>query len=400
MATEVQMPQLGLTMKEGLITEWKKHAGEAVKRGEPLFSVENDKATIDVDAQVDGVLARIVVEEMITVPVGSVVGIIAAPGENLSASAVAPAEASAPKAPALMASGKVSTPIASASPVASAPESADGFVLASPLARATARALGVSLSSVRGTGPQGAVIARDMPVVGAESTQASAPDYEDQGLSRIGRIAAERMALSWATIPQFTLYDEADAGQVLKLIERYKRLGEPVTITAVMAKLLAHAAIRHPLINSSWLADGKIRTYKKVNINVAIDTKEGLVVPVLRDCSATGFVALGRTLKQMSEEARSGTLQPEDFAGGTITISNLGMFGIKNFRAIINPPQAAILAVGGLERRLVGIGTGFETKPIIGYSLTADHRVVDGAYAARFMANLKELIEDPLVALD
>lgn len=421
MATDVTMPQLGLTMKEGLIMEWKKHEGDAVKRGDLLFSVENDKAVLDVDAQADGVLARILVPEMSSALVGAVIAVIAAPGEAVAAS---PAPAAPVKAaPAKAAPESVAKPVAA--PVASAPAAvpvapasgarqADGFVLASPLARKTAERLGVRLADVRGSGPEGAVIERDLagtspaylPAAtraGAGVSTAAQPAgvaYDDVQLSRIQRIAAERMADSWANIPQFTLYDEADATLLLDLAERFKKKGEPVSLTVIIAKLMAHAVARHPLLNASWLGDGSVRAYRSVNINIAVDTRDGLMVPVLRDCSGKGFAALGAEMKSLAEKAKAGKLGSQDHEGGTITLSNLGMFGIKRFRAIVNPPQAAILAVGSVSERISSVDDGFEVRKVIEFSVTADHRVVDGAYAARFMATLRAMLENPALAME
>lgn len=430
MALDIQLPQLGLTMTEGLIMEWKKKEGEAVKRGEILFNVENDKATIDVAAQVDGILAKILVKEMVTVPVGTVVGFIAEPGESAvapPANKPKPAEASpTPAAPAAPAApvkepepvpfdphapqeeepvapppASPPQPVAGASrpaPSAARPQ-ADGFVLASPLARSMAESLGLELSTVRGTGPEGAVLARDLEADSA-SPRAAAEESDTVALSRIQQIAADRMTESWTTIPQFTLFDEAEATALVALAEGYKKAKEPVSLTVVMAKLLAVAAERHPRLNAEWAGGGRIRLYPTAHVNIAIDTPDGLVVPVLRDCSSRGFKALGADLKAMAEKAKAKGLAPADYQGGTITLSNLGMFGIARFRAIVNPPQAAILAVGRIAEKVVSGPAGFEARKFIEYSLTADHRVVDGAYAARFMATLKSLVENPMGLLD
>lgn len=419
MATEVMMPQLGLTMTEGQIMEWKKREGDTVSKGEVLFDVENDKATIDVEAQLDGVLAKIVVAENVKVPVGAVVGYIAAPGETFDAAISSPATPSSASSAAQAGTNPAARVAASPEESGAKAAPGDGFTLASPLARKKAESLGIELATIRGSGPEGAVIGRDLPLSGAgiaaerqvsgsQSALKAAPPpvaapndaFTDISQSRIARIAAERMAESWATIPQFTLYDEAEADQILRLAERYKKSGESVSLTAILAKLLAHAALSYPLVNASWLGVGKVRTFQSVNINIAMDTLEGLVVPVLRDCSRRGFKALGADIKLLAEKAKSGTLSPDDYAGGTITLSNLGMFGIKRFRAIVNPPQTAILAIGALSDKVVSAERGFESRKYLEYSLTADHRAVDGAYAARFMASLKSLIENPLMTMD
>lgn len=432
MATEILMPQLGLTMTEGLIMEWKKREGEKVSRGEVLFSVENDKATIDVSAQADGVLARILVPEMVTVPVGSAVGIIA--GENEAVPAPAPVPgAKKPETTvtatteAIPASGQLK-PQAELKPNTqpgpkpeqvnpALAQAADdtGYIRSSPYARVLADAEGINLGTIRGTGPEGAIIARDIPLDSRPREQMQQLDrmpliaqtpivqqagFVDINLTRIQSVAAERMAQSWETIPQFTLYDEADAAAVQALAERFKSEQKPVSLTVILAKLLAHTAVKYPLINAVWLGGGKVRTFRDVMVNIAMDTSEGLVVPVLPHCATRGFGELGRVMKDLSERAKNRSLTPTDYEGGTITLSNLGMFGIKRFRAIINPPQTAILAVGAISPRLVPSGSGYISRNYIEFSLTADHRVVDGAYAARALAHLRNLIENPLFLLD
>ncbi|TFG85420.1 MAG: 2-oxo acid dehydrogenase subunit E2 [Spirochaetales bacterium] len=425
MATEVLMPQLGLTMKEGLITEWKKHEGDAVERGDQLFSVENDKAILDVDAQADGILARIIVHEMTSALVGTAIAIIAAPGEvvtEVPVSAMAPAPLAdvpagksvpfAAPSPAAAPAVSVAPGKSSASALGTSAQQVDGFVLASPLARKTAERLGVRLSDVRGSGPEGAVLARDLPEAGdwyamaktqsgvLGAAQSSSVSYDDITLSRIQCVSAERMADSWTNIPQFTLYDEAEASLILTLAERFKNRGEPVSLTVIIAKLMAHAVAKHPRLNASWLGDGMVRAYRSVNINIAVDTEDGLMVPVLRDCTGKGFVALGAEMKSLEKKAKSKSLEAQDHEGGTITLSNLGMFGIKRFCAIVNPPQAAILAVGSVNDKIVGINGSFEVHKVIEYSITADHRVIDGACAARFMATLRSMLENPALAME
>ena len=342
MSLEIQLPQLGLTMTEGLIMEWRKKEGDAVKRGEILFNVENDKATIDVAAQGDGTLSKILVKEMITVPVGTVVGLIAQTGEFVAAEEKPKEEPVPfdPHAPAEEVASAPATPAASAAPVPeqpmraySQPKLQDGFVLASPLARQIAESQGLDLAKVRGTGPKGAVLARDLASPTALANP-STQEIEILTLSRIQQIAADRMTESWTTIPQFTLFDEAEATQILALAEGYKKTKEPVSLTVIAAKLLAVAAERHPRLNATWMGGGMARIYPKAQVNIAIDTPEGLVVPVLRDCSSRGFKALGADLKGLTEKAKAKGLAPADYEGGTITLSNLGMFGIARFRAI------------------------------------------------------------------
>ncbi len=418
MAVDILLPQLGLTMTEGLITEWKKKEGDPVRKGEVIFLVENDKATVEVEAQADGILARILVEPMKTVPVSTVVGVIAAEGEKAEASSKTAAKAPEARAGAAPAPKE---PVPSSSAASAAKETAkDGFVAASPLARKAARDAGLDLAGIRGSGPGGAVVERDLPpevraAAEAASTapasrrpaagraaaaQPAVPEYEDVALTRIGAVSAERLALSWTTIPQFTLYAEARASALIALRDHYKKKNSPVSVTVILAKLLAHSLLKFPKLNAEWLGGGKVRTYSKVNVAIAMDTADGLVVPVLGDCASKGYRRLSEEMKTLAEKGKGKTLSPGDFAGGTVTLSNLGMFGVTRFRAIVNPPQTAIVSVGAVTRKPVETEEGVAFADFIEIGLTADHRAADGAYAARFMADFKASIENPALVGD
>lgn len=443
MATQVLMPQLGLTMTEGVLTDWAIQEGQAVHKGDLLFNVENDKATLPVEAQAEGILANIRVKPMETVPVGTVLAWILAEGEKAedfaapAAAAPIPEAAPAPKAetartptaaPAAAASttgGSAPKPAAPrqaavdiASPASVRSSAADGFVPASPRARSLARKAALDLGGLRGSGPEGAVIERDLPPsVLEENAEASLPlaapgmtagrptapgaDSELVTLPRVGQIGAQRMALSWAEIPQFTLYIDACAEDLIRIHERSKKSGTPVSVTVLLAGLLARALREYPRLNGSWAGDGSVRVYKSVDVGIAMDTPDGLVVPALRNCAGRGFRELAREMSLLAEKGKKRALTADDLSGGTITLSNLGMFGIRRFRAIVNPPQTAIIAVGSIDRRPVELEDGnLEFKPYLELSLTADHRAVDGAYAAKFLSHFKDLIENPLFALD
>lgn len=423
MATQVLMPQLGLTMNEGLLTEWAKKEGDAVRKGDVLFSVENDKATLPVEAQADGTLANIAVQEGQTVPVGTLVALILTEGEKpedfplspKGAAAFAPsgspaAERTPPSPP-----PEPSTPTAESRPEPSrsaatpAPRGADGFVPASPRARKLAADSSLDLRSVTGSGPEGAVLERDLPA----SVRAAMPEIGEAApapealtaselvtLSRVGRIGAERMAKSWAETPQFTLYAEACVEELARMQEKRNREGRPISLTVILAGLLAKALRGFPRMNASWAGNGAVRTYRTVDVGIAMDTPDGLVVPVLRDCANKGLETLAREMGALTEKGRKGALGPDDLAGGTITLSNLGMFGVKRFRAIVNPPQTAILAAGAIDRKAEkGENGEILFRRYMEISVTSDHRAVDGAYAARFLSAYKELIENPMYAL-
>ncbi|GAB6276849.1 MAG: pyruvate dehydrogenase complex dihydrolipoamide acetyltransferase [Rectinema sp.] len=423
MAIEILMPQLGLTMNEGTITEWAKKEGEIVSKGDVLFYVENDKAVIPFEAQSEGVLAKILVKPMQTVPVGTTVGMLAGKGESLQSGAPVRAEdasvaatsvkaQNAPRASTAPASIEVKTPPENPSQEVRAPTSpaieqpaqiraqTANFIPSSPYARVIAKERNIALATLQGSGPEGAVVARDIAASSTLPASAQILDtYEDQRLSRVRQIAADRLTKSWAEIPQFTLFIEANAQGLLNAQDVFKSKDEKISITVMLAKLMASALADYPLLNASWLGNGEIRVHKSFNISIAVDSPEGLVVPTLRDCSHRGIRELAVELRALAEKARARTLSPDEMQGGTITISNLGMFGITRFRAIINPPQCAIVSVGAIAKRPVECNSGVAFVPVIEIGLTADHRIVDGASGARFLERFKELIEHPVLAL-
>ena len=360
---------------------------------------------------------------METVPVGTVLAWILAEGEKAEDFAASAAASPTPDAPAAVSTtgGSAPKPAAAdiASPVSNRSKAADGFVPASPRARSLAKDAALDLGSLRGSGPEGAVIERDLPASvrerGAESESFTRPaagiaaaipaapgaDSELVTLPRVGQIGAQRMALSWSEIPQFTLYIDACAEDLIRIHERSKKSGTPVSVTVLLAGLLARALREYPRLNGSWAGDGSVRVYKSVDVGIAMDTPDGLVVPALRNCAGRGFRDLAREMAALAEKGKNRALTADDLSGGTITLSNLGMFGIRRFRAIVNPPQTAIIAVGSIDRRPVELLDGnLEFKPYLELSLTADHRAVDGAYAAKFLSHYKDLIENPLFALD
>jgi pyruvate dehydrogenase E2 component (dihydrolipoamide acetyltransferase) len=390
MATEILLPQLGLTMNEGLLVEWRKKVGDTVRKGEILFLVENEKATIEVEAQVDGVLAKILVPEETTVSVGTVVGLMAGGGEQVEHLPEQPGGVAAAERPVSTDRQTVSPPEQPVRSAAGAASPTDGFILASPLARSRAREEGLDLATVEGTGPEGAIVERDLP----------SSEAEEISLSRIGAISAERLGRSWATTPQFTVFVEVSARGLLDVHERYKKRGVSVSLTVILAKLLAGTLVRFPRLNAEWLGAGRVRVHRRVNVGIAMDTELGLAAPVLRDCAVKGYRQLAEEMRALVERGKRGTFTSEDLAGGTVTLSNLGMFGVRRFNAILNPPQTAIVSVGAIERRPVERSGGVVFEPRLEIGLTADHRAADGAYAARFLADFEAVLEAPPPAGD
>ena len=433
MAIDILMPQLGLTMNEGTITEWAKKEGDTVSRGDIVFYVENDKAVVPYEAQRDGTLAKILIQTGQTVPVGTKVAILAEKGEALedvaslhitkesteegianednSKTQVVPDASAASSSAEIESKAKLEiqkTIAQQTSAIEPAAElgglMAETFIPSSPYARIIAKEKTIDLAMLKGSGPQGAIIAQDVIAASASSkafaTEPITQKYEDVKLNRIRQIAAARLTQSWTEIPQFTLSIEANAQGLIDAQSAFKSREEKVSITVLLAKLMASALSDHPLLNASWLGNGEIRVYKHFNISIAIDSPDGLVVPTLRDCGNRGIRDLGQELVNLAEKARKRALSPDEMQDGTITLSNLGMFGITRFRAIINPPQCAIISVGAITRRPVESNQENQYFiPIIEISLTADHRIVDGAYGARFLEHFKDFIEQPVLAL-
>jgi pyruvate dehydrogenase E2 component (dihydrolipoamide acetyltransferase) len=409
------MPQLGLTMDEGTVFEWSKKENDPVSKGDVLLVVENDKSTVDVESQYEGILGKILVQEGETVPVGAPIAWIVAEGEEVPADtgAAAPAaetEAGTEEASPAQQPASGATETAQTSGAGTAP---DGFVLASPRARALAAEHGIELAQVAGSGPEGSVLEADVMAAVKGGTATAAPagaaarapvaatasgEPQDIALTRIQAVGAERMIESWQNVPQFTLQREISAEAVLSLNAHFRETSErKISLNTILAKIFAHAIAEHPRLNAEWLGDGTIRQYPWVHVGIAMDTENGLMVPVLKDCTTRGFAELADSWRAVAETVKAGKAGPAELTGATVTLSNLGMFGVGWFRAIVNPPQAAILALGGVERRPVETAGGIAFRSVMQATITADHRVVDGAYAARFMQTFAQMVENPVL---
>ena len=393
MAISVVMPALELAQETGKILSWIKKEGDSITKGEPLVEIETDKITFEVEAPSDGVLAGVRSHEGEDVPVGKTIAWIVAPGEQL------PAEAGTAEAAMVEQArrstehdrpGGLSHPEAAAAPRA-APEVT---AKVSPKARRLAKELGVDLSKIRGTGPDGAITGED--VEAAAKAPAAAPAQPVQAstpaISAIARLMAERTTQSWTTTPHFFLVREVDAGA---LVEARDRLGkETVTHTDLLIALTARVLAKHPKMNASWNGQS-IHFNPSVNISVAMAVTGGVVGAVIHNAGAKPVQEIAVERKQLTERARSGHLRPSDVVGGTFTISNLGMYGIDAFNAIITPPQAAVLAVGRIADRVVPVNGQPGIRPMLTMSLSSDHRVVDGAQAALFLSDLADSLREP-----
>ena len=436
MATEIKLPQLGLTMTEGIVTQWFKKTGEAISQGELLFEVSTDKITNQIESTATGTLLEIYVPEGSVAPVQAVVAMVGAPGEVVASVASTQAK------PAV----KTETPAAvlAAAPAAGvraggATVAADGWVKASPAARKLAKDSGVELSLVTATGPEGRVVERDVMLFvqnrpAAVKTSPLAAKMAEElgvdvsGLARAGRIMkddvlaaakpaaaltqakrtplagmrkviAERMSLSWKTSPHVHLTVEVDMTETLRLKEALaKSSGQKASVTEIVIKCTAQALSEFPAVNAS--IDGNQVVYHgTVNMGVAVSLDNGLIVPVIRDAGGKSLRDIRAEVVALGEIARSGRLMPDEITGGTFTVTNLGMFGTDHFTPIINPPESAILAVCRTVDRPVVLNGQIGIRPMCNFVLGFDHRLIDGAVAARFMARIRELIENPLLLL-
>ena len=427
MPKEVIMPALGMAQDEGILLRWLKKEGEMVQAGEPLMEVATDKVDVQVEAPATGMLTAVTAQEGDEIPVGQVIGLIAAEGEELpvrSTPAQAAAKTDGPVAspsPESRASSPVAARIAAEHGIDLSEVPAVGGriskedveahirsvgsgapVLASPKARRLARERGIELASLAGSGPQGAVLAADVPLAAAETPAAPAiREVEHQPVSRMWQIMAQRLTESWNSAPHFYLVREVDAGQLMNwrsLVAGDAADGAKITYTDLLTKLAALSLARFPRLNASW-QDGAIVTNPDINIGLAIAVEAGLLVPVVHHADRLPVEDIAVRRADLVAGASSGRLQPDDFAGGTFTISNLGMYGVDAFNAIVNPPQAAILAVGRIADRVVAVDGQPAVRPMMTLTLSCDHRAVDGVRAAQFLNALVGLIEEPLRAL-
>ena len=409
----ITMPKLSDTMVEGTIARWKKKQGDTIEAGDILAEVETDKATMEMEAFDEGVLKEIFVSDGGVAKVGEKVALILAEGESVEAAASAPA----PKAD-LTTGGKpadTQAPAPPAPPPAAAPTGAR--VKASPLAKKIAAERGVGLESLQGSGPGGRVVAKDIPEKGAAPAAAApapapAPKIQavaGQGdqrvpLSGMRRVIAERLLASKTQLPHFYLSIEVDASALMRLRKELNSANESaglpkLTINDFVLLAVARAASSHPYINASWAGDAVIQ-YGSVNISVAVAVDDGLVTPVIRDAHKLSLKEISSAVKDFAKRARDKKLKPEEYQGGTITVSTLGAYGIEQFFAIINPPQAAILAVGAIVKKPV---VNAKNELVVGermtITLSCDHRVVDGAVGAEYLNTLRKLIENPALML-
>ena len=402
MATKVHMEALSPTMEEGRLVKWTKQEGDPVKTGDTLAEVETDKAVMELVARADGQLIKVLVSEGSTVPVGSVVAYIGAPGEKVDGGS-----APTPAAPAPAVSPQ---PSATPAPVAVRADAAP--VKASPLAKRIAKETGVDLARLQGSGPGGRVVKRDLE--GASTPAAPVPlppspvpivrsgaPFEDVPLTQIRKTIAKRLAASLGPIPHFFLTTEVDMERAAEARDALnKQLGDQgkVSFNDIVIKAVALALTKHRACNA-WFQDDHIRYWNEVHIGMAVAVEDGLITPVIRDADRKSLVQIGTESREMAERARNRRLKPEEYTGATFSVSNLGMFDIDQFTAVINPPEAGIIAVGSIVPKPVADGAQVVVRRRLRLTMSCDHRVIDGATGAQFLKTLKQMLENPLAML-
>jgi len=407
MAISVVMPALEMAQETGKLLAWRKKEGEAVKKGEPLLEIETDKAVVEIEAPGDGFLAGITAHEGAVIPVGETIAWLVAAGEKAPAlkPAAMPSARATSVTPAAERAGSTAAKGAAAAAVTAATRTSQ----ISPKARRLAKELGVDASGISGSGPDGTITAEDVQAAAdakkSGSTSSSATPasvttaQEGESLSQIARLMAERMTQSWTTVPHFFLTREVDC---TALMAAHKRLGPAVekskgaklTITDLLIAAVARAIAKHPVMNASWTGTG-IRHNPEINISLAMAVKDGVIGAVIHKADSAKLGDISTQRRDLAERARANRLRLADISGGTFTISNLGMYQVDAFVAIITPPQAATLAVGTIAERVVAVNGKPAIRPMMTMTLSSDHRVLDGARAAEFLSTLAEAIQKP-----
>jgi len=391
-ATEVILPRLGQGMESGTIVRWLKSEGEPVAKGEPLFELDTDKVTQEVEAEAAGVLLKIAVSEG-EVPVGQTVAFIGNEGEDVPEAAAA----SPPEEEETKAGEPEPAPPPQEARQQAAIASGNGRIKASPLARRIARERGIELSGIRGTGPDGRIVAEDVERAEAAPAAVPAPvpvgELERRELTSTRKTIARRLTEAWQ-IPVFQLQASADMTRVNGLVARLRDGGTKTTVTDVLTKVCATALLLHREVNAQW-TDDAILVFPTANVGIAVATPQGLIVPVIRGADRLRLAEIAAARSDVVTRAREGKLQRADLEDGTFTISNLGMYRVESFTAVLNPPQAAIIAVGAIQEQAVPIDGQLAVRPMMTLTATFDHRAVDGAPAAEFLQAVKDLLEEP-----
>jgi pyruvate dehydrogenase E2 component (dihydrolipoamide acetyltransferase) len=438
MATNILMPALSPTMTEGTLTRWLKKEGEAIKAGDVIAEIETDKATMEVEAVDEGVLGKILVEDGTeNVAVNAPIAVLVDEGETVPTEAPAapapkPSAAAKPDAPE-PAAAKPEPQVARPAPVANGQAPSGERIFASPLARRMAKQAGIDLSSLKGSGPNGRIVRADIQAAQAggapvaAKAPAAAPAAAEPAAAPLGKataqvigaphklvphstmrkVIAKRLSESTATIPHFYVSMDIEIDALIALMGQLNAKSPAkdapgaylITINDMVIKAAAATLRKVPAVNASWTDDG-MAFYDDVDISVAVSIPDGLITPIIRQADVKGLATISREMKDLAGRARAGKLKPEEFQGGGFSISNMGMFGVSSFTAIINPPQSAILAVAaGRKRPIVNKDGELAVATVMTCTLSVDHRVADGALGANWMRAFKQVVEDPLSLL-
>jgi pyruvate dehydrogenase E2 component (dihydrolipoamide acetyltransferase) len=390
MAISVVMPALEMAQETGKLLAWRKKEGERVTKGEPLLEIETDKAVVEIEAPGDGILAGVTADVGAVIPVGETIAWLVAAGEK-------PPAKSATAAPAARASSGPERAAAVAAPGSA--ERAATAAQISPKARRLAKELGVDISRVHGTGPDETITSEDVQKFADAKAAPASASAAAETLSQVARLMAERTAQSWTSVPHFFLVREVDGSELIAAQKRIANESEKAqspapTITDLLIALLARVLANHPRMNASWTGE-TIRSNPEVNISVAMAVKDGVVGAVIHKANTLKLAEISAQRRELTDRARAGRLRPADISGGTFTLSNLGMYKVDAFSAIITPPQAAVLAVGRIAERAVPLDGKPGIRPMMTMTLSSDHRVVDGARAAEFLSELADAIQIP-----
>jgi pyruvate dehydrogenase E2 component (dihydrolipoamide acetyltransferase) len=449
MATQVIMPKLSPTMEEGQLSRWLKKEGDKVSMGEPLAEIDTDKATMEMQALANGVLRKILIQEGESAPLGQLIAIIGEPDEDISALAAQTSATAKPTTPPTPASESVSTPEAAAAPASDAPASStsspkptssgaavsgngskdaqqspsstSGRLIVSPLAARMAAESGIDLRSISGSGPGGRIIKRDVEglIAGAGAKSATQPAqthlraveslpvpksataepsaFRDQPATEMRRTIAKRLVTSLGPVPHFFLTTEIEMDRAAEMRKDINELDPELKISVndIIIKVAAAALMQNPQVNASF-QDKIVRYYEHADVGVAVAIDEGLITPIVRAADQKSLSEIASEVRDLAERARHRKLKPEEYLGATFSVSNLGMFGVDEFTAIINPPEAAILAVGAMTAKPVVRNNEIVIRQMMRVTMSCDHRVVDGATGAKFLQTFKKILENPL----
>jgi len=401
MATKVHMEALSPTMEEGQVVKWHKTEGDQVSMGKVLAEIETDKAVMELVARGEGVLRKIFRGESETAPVGDVIAVIADEGEDISA--LTPdtgGSRAASETPKSKSDHNIETQVRVTQ------EAGGGRVKASPLARRLAQEAGLELAGLRGSGPGGRIVKRDVEEAlrggQAAAIEVAGPDFEDLKVSQMRKTISRRLSESLGPVPHFFLTVGVDMVRAIEARARINTLlkerGEKISLNDLVVRAVAAALRQHQEVNAAWHGD-HIRRYARVHIGVAVAVEDGLITPVIRDAHTKGVAQVAREIRELAGRAREKRLKPEEYTGATFSISNLGMFGIHEFTAVVNPPEAGIVAVGQVEEVPVAMDGQVVVRPRMKVTMGCDHRVVDGATGARFLQTLKAMLEEPATIL-